>query len=82
MSLSSVKSAGYVEDGRLLAAIYSLGMDPIEKATLYLEKAPTEIKALTPDGDEVPVAFEALGDGVYAIDKRVEILDPVLLLIK
>lgn len=74
--------AGYVEDGRLLAAIYSLGMDPIEKATLYLEKAPSEITALTPDGTEAPVAFEALGEGVYAIDKRVEILEPVLLLIK
>jgi hypothetical protein len=35
--------AGYLDDGRMLAAIFNLGYDPEEETALYLEKEPTAI---------------------------------------
>ena len=74
--------AGYLDDGRLLAAIFDLGYDPEEKTVLYLEKEPTEIFRLDENGNEIPVSFEATKDGFWSLDTVCEPLYPLVLLIK
>ena len=71
-----------VDDGRLFAAIYLLGVDPIEEPRIYLEKPATEITYLDPDGNEQPLAFTAEEDGIYRLDARIEALYPHFLFIK
>ena len=74
--------AGEIRDGRMLAAFYNLGFDPLDSLPLYLEKAPERITSLDRHGEEREVAFTALGDGKYELDLRVEPMYPVILLIK
>lgn len=74
--------AGYLKDGTLLAAIFEIGIDPLDELTLFLDKAPERIDAMLPDGTLAPISFRASGDGLYTLDVRVEVLYPVVLLIK
>lgn len=74
--------AGYLADGRLLAAIFELGIDPLDTLTVFLENEPTKIEMMLPDGNTAPVAFEKSGDGLYTLDVRVETLYPLILFIK
>ena len=74
--------AGYLADGRLLAAIFELGIDPLDTLTVFLENEPTRIEMMLPDGNTAPVAFEKSGDGLYTLDVRVETLYPLILFIK
>lgn len=74
--------AGYLPDGRLLAAIFELGIDPVEEPKLYLEKKPESITMTLPDGTEAPVKFEAVGENIYTVDIRIEPMYPVILFIK
>lgn len=73
--------AGYLADRRLLVAVFSLGTDPIEGLRLHLDQKPEKITVLTSNGSEAPVAF-TYADGVCTVQHRVEILDPLLLLIQ
>lgn len=74
--------AGYLDDGRLLAAIFNLGYDPEEQTVLYLEKEPTAITCLNENGEEIPVSFEKNEEGFYVLDVSCEPLYPTVLLIK
>ena len=74
--------AGYGEDGRLLTFTLGIGTDPEEELTLYLEKAPKGAKMLNPDGSETDVAYEALGDNLYAFKTRVEPMYPVVIFVE
>lgn len=74
--------AGYVADGRLLVACFPLGVDPVETPCLYLQTPPTNITALQPDGSELPIAFDALGDNLYALRCRMETMYPTIWLIR
>ena len=74
--------AGYLNDGTLLAAFFELGIDPLDGLTVFLEKEPTEIEMMLPDGTCAPVAFEKTGDKLYTIGIRVETLYPLIFFIK
>jgi len=74
--------AGYLPDGGILAAVYQLGIDPTEDLTLYLEKEPSSITMIMPNGSETPVAFTALGNSRYTLHTRVEMLYPLVLMIQ
>lgn len=74
--------AGILPDGRMLASVYLLGIDPVNKLRLFLDKTPESITKIAPDGTEHSVAFTCEGSGVYQLDVRAETLDPVILLIK
>jgi hypothetical protein len=74
-------TAGYLNDGSLLVSTINLGFDPCEELTLYLEKAPKEIKAFMPDGSLAPIEFEPLKNNIYSIKTRVEPMYVSLLLI-
>ena len=73
--------AGYLDDGRLLAAIFNLSFDPEEKTVLYLEKEPKAIAYLNENGEQIPVSFKKNEEGFYAIDVACEPLYPTVLLI-
>ena len=73
--------AGYLPDGRLLTAIYALGIDPIEELCLYLEKEPRAIRMLNERGEEVAIDFTSVGNGFYSMPLRIEALYPVFLLV-
>ncbi len=74
--------AGYLKDGALLVMITELGIDPMDVLTLSLEKKPSAITALAPDGNELPVAFEETGSGVYTVNMRIEPMYPATLIIR
>ena len=74
--------AGYLDDGRMLAAIFNLGYDPEEETVLYLEKEPTAITYLNENGEEIPVSFTKNEEGFYVMPVSCEPLYPTVLLIK
>ena len=74
--------AGYLDDGRLLAAFFNLGYDPEEETVLHLEKEPNAITRLDENGEEIPVSFKKNEDGFYVLDASCEPLYPLVLLIK
>ncbi len=74
--------AGYLNDGTMLAAIYELGIDPLDSLTLYLKEKPESMVMLKSDGEEAPVRFEPIGNDMYMVHVRVECLNPVILLIR
>ena len=74
--------AGYLSDGRLLAMLLVLSYDPEETPTLYLEKAPTCILRLEPDGSYAEQPFTPLGESLYAIHTTAEPLYPLVLVIE
>lgn len=73
--------AGYLADGRLLTAVFDLGYDPMDTMELYLEKAPTHITLLMPDGSESDVSWQVADNNIYSVEVKVEPLYPVILLI-
>jgi len=72
---------GRLPDGRRIACVYLLGVDPMEELRLHLDETPHSISVMLPDGTEQPVSFTAAGD-VYTLDLRVESMYPVILLIQ
>ena len=74
--------AGYLSDGSLLTATCCIGFDPMETLDLYLEKTPTKIELLLPDGSAKEISFKEIKKDIYAIDVRVEPMYPVILIIK
>ena len=73
--------AGFVTDGRLLASVCKLGIDPLDSLKVYLAKEPKSIFMLEENGEEQPVEFEALGDNLYEIKQKVETMNPLVMLI-
>lgn len=74
--------AGYLGDGRLLAAILNLSYDPEERVRLYLEREPKSIAYLDENGEETAVPFKSTGDRFYELDTAAEPLYPLFLIIK
>jgi hypothetical protein len=74
--------AGYTRSGELLCALFIIGHDPEESVSLYLEKAPTEIKRLLPDGNYENIAFVSSDASVYELSVKCEPMYPLILLIK
>lgn len=74
--------AGYLGDGTLLAAIFELGIDPIEDVRLFLEKQPENIKIMNPDGSLSAVDFYEAENNIYILKMKVETLYPAILFIK
>ena len=74
--------AGYLADESLLVSIYDIGVDPMDSLRLFLEKEPSQISMIMPDGSDAPVSFEAVGNNIYELDVRVEPMYPVMLIIK
>ena len=74
--------AGMLSDGRMLAAFFNLGYDPLDSLTVYLEKEPSLIKSLDKNGAEQSVSFRKTEDGFYEIDVKSEPMYPVILIIE
>jgi hypothetical protein len=74
--------AGYTRSGELLCALFIIGHDPEERVNLYLEKAPTEIKRLLPDGSYEDVSFVSSDGSLYELSVKCEPMYPLILLIK
>lgn len=74
--------AGYLADGRLLAMLLVIGFDPEESPVLYLEKEPTRILRLEPNGSYTELAYRPLGDRLYAVSATAEPMYPLLLVIE
>lgn len=74
--------AGYLSDGRLLAATLVIGFDPEECPTLYLEKEPKRVLRLEPDGSYSDVAVTPLGNGFYSAAATAEPMYPLILVIE
>jgi len=72
---------GALSDGRLLCAVYHLGLDPLDTLALRARKIPERIKRLDENGEEQPVSFTALSDGRICVQVRVEPMYPVFLLL-
>ena len=76
-------SYNYVsEGGTLIVSLYNLGYDPVDTTCLCLEKEPTEISHLQPDGTFVPVSFCRTAEGLYALDVPALPMYPVILRIQ
>lgn len=74
--------AGYLSDGTLLAALFELGIDPIDSPRIFLEKKPERISLMLPNGDLAPVEFSEDESGIYSLNIRIEPLYPSILMIK
>ncbi len=74
--------AGYLGEDRMLAAVFELGIDPMDSLKLYLEKAPKSICMLDCNGEENAVEFSPCGDSIYDVKVRIEPMNPVILIIR
>ncbi len=72
---------GHTKDGKLICAVFNLGLDKIEKLEMWFEKAPSKIEMLSPDGTLKEVTFSLDGDR-WVIDIPCEILIPVILFVQ
>lgn len=73
--------AGYLQDGRLLVAVFDLGVDPVEQLPLYVKDQVESISRLDVNGEEQPLNFQQTEDGFYTVDCRVEPMYPVVILV-
>jgi hypothetical protein len=73
--------AGYLPSGEMLIALFNLSLDELDEIPLVFEKSPESMEILTEDGTRSPIAFKCCGDKII-IDKRVGVLEPVILFIK
>lgn len=72
---------GHTEEGKLICAIFNLGLDKIEKLEMQFEKAPRKIRMLSADGTLKEAAFSIDG-GKCVIDITCETLIPAILLVE
>ena len=73
--------AGYLGKDKMICSVIELGTDPLDELTLFIEKQPTSIVSISPDGKDIPVEFTKVDENVYSIKVKVEILYPVTLII-
>lgn len=74
--------AGYLKDETLLLAMFELGIDPIDRPTVFLEAVPHSISIMLASGKTSPIEFKPVGNGLYSLGIRLETLYPVILFIK
>ena len=69
------------ESGEYLAAVFNIGLDPIEDLSLNCQFTPKDVSILTPKGEKekIPFTFE---NGKLSLNIEAKTLDPVVLFIK
>ena len=67
-----------MEDGRVMAFLVNIGLDPIENVNIVCDFTPKSIKMLTPDGGEKELSFEKNGHA-YALNTDSNTLQPLVL---
>lgn len=72
--------AGYLKNGKILCAIFNIGLDVLENISLCCKKDVKKIEKLNKDGLLSECHFLA-EDGNISIEEKVEVLKPVVLLI-
>lgn len=73
--------AGRLDDGRTMAAIFNLSLDVLDGLPLVIKDSFTHISMMNETGELVPCQFEER-DGAVIIDERVEVLEPLVLIIE
>ena len=68
------------QSGEYLAAIFNIGLDPIESIDLVCDFTPKAVKILTPNGEinEIPFTYE---NGKISVDVGAKTLEPIVLFI-
>ena len=74
--------AGRIKDGRLLAAFFNLGYDPLDEPDIVLDFTPSEIAYLDPDGGEVSLDYTTGDDGKVKVMCELSPMYPLVLIIK
>lgn len=72
--------AADMADGGLFAAVFNLGLDPIEELQLVIARDVKKIEQLMPDGSRRTVKFSRDGD-TYTLDCTANTLDPAIVFI-
>jgi hypothetical protein len=67
-----------MDDGRVMAFLVNIGLDPIETVNIVCDFTPKSIKMLTPDGGEKELSFEKNGHA-YALNTDSNTLQPLVL---
>ena len=70
--------AANMPDGSLFCTLFNVSLDPVENIRLVLETAPSKIYSLDLDGEFKEVEFKA-ENGEFVLDKRADIITPVVL---
>ncbi|MBQ7906509.1 MAG: hypothetical protein IJ309_00895 [Clostridia bacterium] len=70
-----------MDDQRLFAALFNLGLDPIDQIKLVIEREVKGIEVLLPNGSTQNVAFTNEGS-TYTLNLPLYTLEPVILFIK
>ena len=73
--------AADMEDGSLFCALFNVSLDPVENIRLCLEKVPSKIFSLDPDGEFKEVSFKT-ENGEFILEIRADIITPVVLKIE
>ena len=74
--------AGYLPDNSLLCAMFNISLDPMEEVSLVLDKKPSGIKKLMPDGNYSECQFYEKDGVTYIKNEALNILDPKVFIIK
>lgn len=74
--------AGRIKDGRLLAALFNLGYDPLDEVDIVLDFTPAEIAYLAPDGAEVSLDYVISEGGRVKVMAELLPMYPLVLLIR
>ena len=72
--------AGYLPDGRIMAAVFNLSHDVLEELPLIIDRPVTRVWALNEAGEEIACEFE-YENGKLTVKKSVLTLDPFVLFI-
>lgn len=72
--------AGTTKDGKILCAMFNIGLDKIENVELVIADGANKIEYLDCDGNWKKLGFE-VKDGKYVVDAECNVLEPVILLI-
>ncbi|MBP5609748.1 MAG: hypothetical protein J6X72_00205, partial [Clostridia bacterium] len=72
--------AGRMPDGALFCGFFNIGLDELPTVELTVEKAPSSVRRLTPDGKWAEVPFTFSGDTLQ-IPVRAGILSPEMFLL-
>ena len=73
--------AGRMHDGALFCGFFNIGMDELDEVKLTVDRIPSSILRLTPDGKWESVRFSVEGD-TLTLSVRAEILSPEVFLLR
>ena len=70
-----------MRDGALFCGFFNIGLDDLDEVELTVEKIPSSVFRLTPDGKWESVPFTVAGDTV-TVPVRAGILSPEMFLLR